>query len=207
MGARTRRGGGWTQAHLFPSPVKRIEFCGMYSCSMDFGKIYRQWEEQQSSPKKPSTSKRIPKGDPQSDLQRDESRNNSEALRQKLEQWLDEHGTTDKDTSIEQAFDQDKATTIAANTRFKHMLPQAELDLHGLHEVEARQALQAFIDRCVAQGLEKVSIIHGKGNHSREEQVLVHVVREELEHNPHAGEFGFADGRHGGRGATWVRIR
>lgn len=179
----------------------------MYSCSMDFGKIYRQWEEQQSSPKKPSTSKRIPKGDPQSDLQRDESRNNSEALRQKLEQWLDEHGTTDKDTSIEQAVDQDKATTIAAYTRFKHMLPQAELDLHGLREMEARQALQAFIDRCVAQGLEKVSIIHGKGNHSREEQVLVHVVREELEQNPHAGEFGFADGRHGGRGATWVRIR
>lgn len=175
----------------------------MYSWSMDFGKIYKQWEEQQASPSKPSTSKRIPKGDPRGAV----SRNNSEAFQQKLERWLDEHGTTDKDASIEQAADQDKAATIAAYTRFKHMLPQAELDLHGLREMEARQALQAFILRCVDQGLEKVSIIHGKGNHSREEQVLVHVVRKELEHNPHAGEFGFADGRHGGRGATWVRIR
>jgi DNA-nicking Smr family endonuclease len=175
----------------------------MYSCSMDFGKIYRQWEEQQSPRKKPSTSKRIPKGAPQGDKSRDDS----EAFRQKLEQWLEDHGTTDKDAAMKRAAAEDKMATISAYTRFKRMLPRAELDLHGMREAEARQTLRAFIARCAAQGLEKVSIIHGKGNHSREEQVLVHVVREELERNPHAGEFDFADSRHGGKGATWVRIR
>ncbi len=170
---------------------------------MDFGKIYEQWEKHQHSRKNPSNSKKILKDTPQED----QPSTGPNSVRRSLEQWLDEHGTTDKDASIRQAVDQDKAETIAAYTRFKRMLPQAELDLHGLREAEARQALRAFIDRCAAQGLEKVSIVHGKGNHSRDAQVLVHVVREELERNPHAGEFGFADGRHGGRGATWVRIR
>lgn len=170
---------------------------------MDFGTIYEQWEKRQHPRKKPSKSKEILK-DPQPANQ---SMAVHDSVRRSLEQWLDEHGTTDKDASIQQTAGQDKSETIAAHTRFKRMLPQAELDLHGLREAEARQALRAFIDHCAAQGFEKVSIVHGKGNHSREAQVLVHVVREELEHNPHAGEFSFADGRHGGRGATWVRIR
>jgi len=174
----------------------------MYSCSMDFDKIYRQWEEQQHPRKKPSTSKGIPKGAAPGDESRADP-----AFRQKLEQWLEDHGTTDKDAAMKRAAKDDKTATISAYTRFKRMLPQAELDLHGMREAEARQALKSFIARCAAQGLEKVSIIHGKGNHSREEQVLVHVVREELERNPHAGEFDFADSRHGGKGATWVRIR
>jgi DNA-nicking Smr family endonuclease len=123
------------------------------------------------------------------------------------EQWLQDHEPVDKDASVDHAAEEDKSATIAAYTRFRRMLPQAELDLHGMRDAEARQAVRSFIARCAAQGLEKVSIIHGKGNHSRKEQVLAHVVREELERNPHAGEFGFADNRHGGRGATWVRVR
>lgn len=168
----------------------------MNSCNMDFGKIYEQWEKQQAPRKRPS--KRAPGSAPKADDGR---------TRQTLEQWLDTHEPVDKDASIERITDNEKSATISAHTRFRRMSPQAELDLHGMRGTEARQAVQSFLARCAAQGLEKVGIIHGKGNHSREEQVLVHVVREELERNPHAGEFGFADSQHGGRGATWVRIR
>jgi DNA-nicking Smr family endonuclease len=143
--------------------LKQIEFCAMYSCTMDFGKIF--------------------------------------------EQWLEAHDTVDKDALAQPSPEEERAASISAYMRFKRMRPQAEIDLHGMHEAEARQAVQSFLARCAAQGLEKASIIHGKGNHSREEQVLVHVVREELEQNPHAGEFCFADGQNGGRGVTWVRIR
>lgn len=143
--------------------LKQIELCAMYSCNMDFGKIF--------------------------------------------EQWLEAHDTVDKDALAQPDPEDERAASISAYTRFKRMRPQAEIDLHGMREPEARQAVQSFLARCAAQGLEKASIIHGKGNHSREEQVLVHVVREELEQNPHAGEFCFADGQNGGRGVTWVRIR
>jgi len=101
----------------------------------------------------------------------------------------------------------DKAARIAAYTRFKHLEPQDELDLHGMHAEEARAAVQHFLMESAQRGLEKVSIIHGKGNHSRDEKVLATVAREELERSPYAGEFYYADGRHGGSGATWVRIR
>ncbi|MFN2309788.1 MAG: Smr/MutS family protein [Gammaproteobacteria bacterium] len=40
---------------------------------------------------------------------------------------------------------------------------QAECDLHGLTASEARQALGAFLDACLARGLRCVRVIHGKG--------------------------------------------
>jgi len=52
-----------------------------------------------------------------------------------------------------------------------------------------------------------VLLIHGKGNHSPGQPVLERVVRNFLEKCPHTGAFGKADRAHGGRGATWVRIR
>jgi len=184
------------QAIFSSSPVKQIGFCDMYSGNMDFGKIYEQWEKQQTSRKK--SSERAPG---------DKSGAEAGAFRETLEQWLEAHEPIDKDASTERRTGNDKSAKISAYTRFKRLQPQDELDPHGMRETEARLAVQSFIARCAAKGLEKVSIIHGKGNHSREEQVLVRVVREELERNPHAGKFGFADNQHGGRGATWVRVR
>ncbi len=127
------------------------------------------------------------------------------------ERWLREHGESDHRASAErESRDYEDARTFArpsSRTEFRKRLPQATIDLHGMREVEARAAVRSFIGACAARGLEKVSIIHGKGNHSRDEQVLANVVREELEKNSRAGEFEFADSQHGGRGATWVRIR
>jgi len=85
--------------------------------------------------------------------------------------------------------------------------PQAELDLHGLSGLEAEQALEAFVLEVRDRGLSKVLLIHGKGNHSPGQPVLERVVRNFLEKCPHTGAFGKADRAHGGRGATWVRIR
>lgn len=85
--------------------------------------------------------------------------------------------------------------------------PQAELDLHGLTGSEAEEAIEAFVRDARARGLLKVLLIHGKGQHSPGEPVLQGVVRNFLEKCPHTGAFGKADRAHGGRGATWVRIR
>lgn len=122
-----------------------------------------------------------------------------------LKRWLDRHGTIDKDRDMSESAQH--PAEAEGYARFKRMAPQAELDLHGMRETEARDAIRSFLIQAAAAGLEKVSIIHGKGNHSREAQVLGRVVREELERSAYAGAFSFADGRHGGRGATWVRIR
>lgn len=131
----------------------------------------------------------------------------NDSVSKTLERWLEIHEPVDKDKNKEDPEADDRLDSISAYSRFKRMLPQDELDLHGLYAEEARQMIQTFIANSAARGLEKVSIIHGKGNHSQEEQVLIHIVREELEKNPQAGEFDFADSRHGGKGATWVRIR
>jgi DNA-nicking Smr family endonuclease len=91
--------------------------------------------------------------------------------------------------------------------RMRPREPQAELDLHGLTVGEAKAALQRFLRDSRARGLEKVLIIHGKGNHSRGQPVLEATVRAWLESSSLAGAFGRAERRHGGSGATWVIVR
>ena len=95
-----------------------------------------------------------------------------------------------------------------ARTRLPRDLPpQAELDLHGLTGSEAEEAIDAFVRDARARGLAKVLLIHGKGSTLPGEPVLERVVRNFLEKCPHTGAFGKAERAHGGRGATWVRIR
>lgn len=89
----------------------------------------------------------------------------------------------------------------------KKMRPQDELDLHGLFEREALQALDRYIGRCRARGLKKVLIIHGKGKHSDRGPVLGKAVRNFLQRCPHTGEFGTASREDGGQGAVWVILR
>ena len=43
---------------------------------------------------------------------------------------------------------------------------QAELDLHGYTQREARRELHRFLEECVGRGLTCVRIIHGQGHHS-----------------------------------------
>lgn len=96
---------------------------------------------------------------------------------------------------------------IERSRRLRQMHPQEALDLHGLAVREAVQATERFLGACASRGLEKVLIIHGKGNHSRGEPVLGRAIRQCLERHPLAGAFGKADRMSGGRGALWVFLR
>ena len=87
------------------------------------------------------------------------------------------------------------------------MKPQAELDLHGLPVDEAEVSLEQFIRKSFEEGLVKVQIIHGKGNHSAEKPILPRLVRNYIEKSPLCGEFGYALGNEGGSGAVWVLLR
>ena len=71
------------------------------------------------------------------------------------------------------------ASTRRASTRL--IEPQAVLDLHGLNSREAEQSLDEFISRARRKGFRRVLIVHGKGNHSQSEPVLVGLVRRYLE--------------------------
>lgn len=85
--------------------------------------------------------------------------------------------------------------------------PERQLDLHGMRQDEARQALESFIRDCKTAGIRKTLIIHGKGNHSQAEAVLGKTVRSFLERSSLTGEFGYAAQKEGGRGASWVILR
>ena len=76
-----------------------------------------------------------------------------------------------------------------------------------MNSLEAEEAIDRFIREAKSRGLEKVLIVHGKGNHSLGEPVLKRVVRAFLEKCPLTGAFGVADRSEGGRGATWVLLR
>jgi len=91
--------------------------------------------------------------------------------------------------------------------RLARLRPQATLDLHGRLAAEAEEAIEAFLRDAARNGLEKVLIIHGKGNHSSGAPVLKAATRRVLESSPLAGRFGPADKDQGGSGATWVLLR
>jgi DNA-nicking Smr family endonuclease len=91
--------------------------------------------------------------------------------------------------------------------RLRAKKPDAELDLHGLTRDEAWIALDGFFRAGQQQELEKLLIIHGKGNHSEGEAVLKRTVQEFIERCPFAGENGFGSAASGGSGATWVLLK
>jgi len=110
-------------------------------------------------------------------------------------------------------YDKDKETGNTADTpqerrsRLRNKKPEAELDIHGLTRGEAWQALDGFFEEAKRNRLEKILIIHGKGNHSAGEAVLKRVVTEFIEHCPFAGESGRNKATAGGEGATWVLLK
>jgi DNA-nicking Smr family endonuclease len=108
----------------------------------------------------------------------------------------------------EEAPDRDGSSSRAAETRrLKELRPQASLDLHGMTAREAEDAIAAFLRDAARRGLEKVLIVHGKGNHSSGAPVLRAATRRVLESSQLAGRFGPAGRESGGTGATWVLVR
>lgn len=127
-----------------------------------------------------------------------------------LDQWEKSHGDIDPPETEREIFDlndgQHRQKGLERK-KLKTMKPQARLDLHGQTAEEAELLLDIFIRDSVRQGLSKVQIIHGKGNHTPAEPVLPRLVRRYIEQSPHCGEFGYAQGNEGGKGAVWVTLR
>ena len=89
-----------------------------------------------------------------------------------------------------------------------HWVLQAELDLHGLVSVEARQEVNAFIAGCSKRGLRCVRIIHGKGLRSKNrEPVLRTKVKNWLMQKDEVLAFCQARAVDGGSGAVVVLLK
>jgi len=85
---------------------------------------------------------------------------------------------------------------------------QAELDLHGMTRIEARQQLAAFLNACKKRGLRCVRIIHGKGLGSRNRApVLKTNVRHWLMQRDEVLAFCQARAADGGGGAALVLLK
>ncbi len=123
-----------------------------------------------------------------------------------MELWLRRYGTIDKDKLAE---DQYERTKEQDRNYILNMKPEARLDLHGLHQDEARVKLDSFITDCCRKGLRKVIIIHGKGIHTTgTDPVLGELVRKFIEHDKRCGSSGHPKTKQeGGSGATWVILK
>ena len=107
------------------------------------------------------------------------------------------------------AKDENETEADAGNERRRllNKKPDACLDLHGLTQEEAWDHLDDFFRKNHSQGNKKVLIIHGKGNHSKNEGVLSELCRKYVEQCPFAGASGHNTGSRGGSGATWVLLK
>jgi DNA-nicking Smr family endonuclease len=115
-------------------------------------------------------------------------------------------GVYDKDAADPAAHEK-AAAQARRRRRLRTKRPDATLDLHGQTQDEARLSLENFFHDGKQRGLEKLLVIHGKGNHSPEGSVLSRAVREFIERCPFAGESGGGDAASGGSGVTWVLLK
>jgi DNA-nicking Smr family endonuclease len=100
-----------------------------------------------------------------------------------------------------------KELRMAIAQSLKTMRPEASIDLHGLTREEAWSALDNFVSTCCSRGLQKILIVHGKGNHPGSDAALYKMVRGFIECDKRLGASGHPDARFGGSGATWVGIK
>jgi DNA-nicking Smr family endonuclease len=167
---------------------------------MDFGVILEQWERETGSPGAfRSGGRKTKKPAERSGKDEEKAPLGNAAL--SLIRWLNAHEVYDKDAEEEDLSPGEKRRLLLARK------PDAEIDLHGLNRDEAWASLENFFAQARRQGFLKVSVIHGKGNHSEGEAVLKRAVREFIERCPFAGQSGHRDPRSGGNGATWVLLK
>jgi DNA-nicking Smr family endonuclease len=122
-----------------------------------------------------------------------------------LSVWLRVNGVIDKDA--ERSDSVDPSEKGERRNRLRAKKPDATLDLHGQTRDEAWLSMDGFFRLGRQQGLEKLLIVHGKGNHTKGEAALKGVVREYIERCSFAGESGQAASSDGGSGATWVLLK
>ncbi|OJF77145.1 MAG: hypothetical protein BKP49_03145 [Treponema sp. CETP13] len=184
---------------------------------MDFGEILAQWEESEKSQSKKSSSEKRQDGGawrdkkvaPTTKTKLSESASIEQEMmaanKQKLneqEVWLQQHPVIDKDAAIES-----ESEIREDISYFQNLPPEDKIDLHGLSRDQAWSHLDRFIRECKSRGLQKVLIVHGKGNHSKEAPVLIEMVRTYIEKDPRLGASGFSPRSEGGKGSTWVIIK
>ncbi len=98
--------------------------------------------------------------------------------------------------------------SVLRKLRRGHYAVEAELDLHGLHVAEARQALTTFLQHALSLRIKTVRIIHGKGNGSFNKQpVLKGKVNNWLRQRIEVLAFCSARPVDGGTGAIYVLLR
>jgi DNA-nicking Smr family endonuclease len=150
---------------------------------MDFGDILDKWENHRAAV----------------------AHNKRDSMKSKgfMESWLRANEVYNKDAEAERG----GAFPAVSRRRLRAKKPDGSLDIHGLTRDEARAELERFFADAKARGLEKIRIIHGKGNHSKGEAVLGRAVREFIERCPYAGESGHEKTGSGGSGATWVLLK
>jgi DNA-nicking Smr family endonuclease len=93
---------------------------------------------------------------------------------------------------------------------------EAVIDLHGMRQADAHQALRGFLHRAQGAGLKIVLVITGKGAAGAEDTPFAErgVLRRMVPHwlrlpdlRPLVVGFEEAADRHGGAGALYVRLR
>ncbi|MDR1249168.1 MAG: Smr/MutS family protein [Treponema sp.] len=155
---------------------------------MDFGDILEKWDRQTG---KASGQKAAPMtADHKTDI---------------LSSWLRISDVVDKDADLYGIAAPAEKGERRRRLRLKK--PDAVLDLHGQTRDEAWVSLDEFFRLGRQQGLEKLLVIHGKGNHSEGEAALKRVVQGYIERCAFAGESGQSTAAEGGSGATWVLLK
>ncbi len=88
---------------------------------------------------------------------------------------------------------------------------QAHLDLHGMVQADAKEALERFVLESVRKGLRAVLVVHGRGLRSPGgTPVLKHAAAQWLSHGHMGGyvlAFATARAADGGAGAMYVLLR
>ena len=178
---------------------------------MDFGDILDDWDKQTAKPagkKACRTAEREAPGIPRDAFSEAPPAPPKEPVSERrvdpLTAWLRTNPVQDKDALVG---DEQGADLAEQRRRLRAKTPDASIDLHGLTREEAWARLSAFFADAKRRGMEKLRVVHGKGNHSEGEAVLKRTTKEFLERCPFAGESGTADNKAGGSGATWVILK
>jgi len=122
--------------------------------------------------------------------------------KKEIDEWLQNNKIHDKDAGINKTFNPGEN-----RRRLLRTAPDDILDIHGMTTEKAWLSLDQFFCGAKEKGFKKIRVIHGKGNHSQKDSVLIQTVRKYIEKCPFAGESGFERTEYGGSGATWVFLK
>lgn len=194
---------------------------------MDFGDILNQWSDIQTNQKKTGKKKtsspqvshkmanapspeekaarKAAKARAEGNFYEEQMKEEAKKTINPMELWLRRYGVTDKDKAADEYEERAK---MESREYLRTMRPEARIDLHGLTRDEAWAKLGAFVENSLRQGLKKILIIHGKGNHSNgSDPVLGPMVKTFIEQHKRLGTSGHPDRNMGGSGATWVILK